>query len=368
MPQIPRNSARRKSALPTHFKQRRRKLSAILSLGLFGPSPRDIYHFCLQLRSLLSAGFPMINALTILEEHSRNHRLKQACRAMARDCAKGMSLEEAVSRQRIFSPFFAKSIVVGEKSGSLPSVLDILARHHLWAVELRRVVLSVIWYPIVVLLLGLLIFAATSIIINSIDQKAFKVSSAIFVLGRYFSGVLYVLLFAFVLAQLLREPKIKTVIDRIILKIPIWGSMMHNYAVATFFRMFAITLDSGMNLNMAYRTAAESTNNKAIEKALLTREYFLSAGEKIHDTLALTGVIKREALGMIQAGEYSASTSELMNRQADWYEQEIRTTAPALFRMSAPIFLIFIGIGFFVNPSFIYYTLFILFLFFFLMR
>lgn len=368
MPQIPRNSARHKPALPTHFKQRRRKLSTLLSVGLLGPSQRDIYHFCLQLRSLLSAGFPMINALTVLEENSRNYRLKQACRAMAQDCAKGMSFEEAVSRQRIFSPFFAKSIVVGEKSGSLPSVLDILARHHLWAVELRRVVVSVIWYPIVVLLLGLLIFTVTTIIIMSIYRKAFELSSAILILGGYIKGVLYVVLFAFVLAQLLREPKIKPVIDRIILKIPLLGPLMHNYAVATFFRMFAIGLDSGMNLNMVYRTAAESTNNKAIEKALLTREYYLSAGETIHDTLALTGVIKRQALGMIRAGEYSASTSELMNRQAEWYEQEIRTTVPALFRVLFPVFLILIAISFFIFPSFIYYTLFILIFLFFLIR
>ncbi len=310
----------------------------------------------------------MINALTILEENSRNYRLKQACRAMARDCAKGMSLEQAVSGQRVFSPFFAKSIVVGEKSGSLLSVLDILARHHLWAVELRRVVLSVIWYPIVVLLLGSFIFFATGIIIKSVNENAFDVSFVIFKLAVYIVALIYILIFAFVLAQLLREPKIKTVIDRIILKIPIWGSMMHNYAVATFFRMFAITLDSGMNLNMAYRTAAESTNNKAIEKALLEHEYFLSAGEKIHDTLALTGVIKREALGMIRAGEYSASTSELMNRQADWYEQEIRTTVPALFRMIFPVFLVFIAISFFVHLPFMGYTFFILLLLFFLVR
>jgi type IV pilus assembly protein PilC len=368
MPHTARNSPHRTHVGLSPRKRQRWKLAAIFSLGLFGPSQRDIYYFCLQLRSLLSAGFPIINALAVLEENSRNWRLKQACRAMARACAKGASFEQAVAKQSIFSPFFAKSIVVGEKSGSLISVLDILARHHLWAVELRRAVFSVIWYPTVVLFLGLFICAVRDIIIRSILNKAFEMYSAAFVFGLYFKGVLFILLFTFVLAQLLREPKTKVLVDRVVLKIPLWGHLMHNYAVAQFFRMFAITLDSGMNLTTAYRTAAESSNNKAIEKALLKREYFLSAGETIHDTLALTGVIKPEALGMIRAGEYSGSASELMNRQANWYEQDIRTTIPALVRMAFPFYLILVAIGFFLNPAFIYGTLFILLLLFFIVR
>ncbi len=334
------------------------RVRRILLTPLWRPGIKDLYFFCIGLRSCVSSGIPIISAFDIMSRSVRHRWLQKASFGISRDVARGIPIETALrSERKVFSPFFIKVFMGGLKSGSLPHALDILIEHYGWMRELRSVIMSAIWYPVTLLFAGTLIMTGQVLIIHFM-HKAFRWREALLIIYFYFRLPLMGLIAAFVLSRVAKKRRVRPVTDAFIVRIPVLGKFHKRYALAIFFRVFAASMEAGREIIGGFRAALEAMDNYYLAHRMQRAEKYLRAGESITEALYLTGVFDTEALSMIHAGEVSGSVPELLRKLAEYYCTAIKNLLPGCIKATYPLLLIVVAIAFFINPYFLCYGVF----------
>ncbi|MDT8287497.1 MAG: type II secretion system F family protein, partial [Elusimicrobiales bacterium] len=319
---------------------------------------KDIVMFSRQLSTLVSAGVPIVQGLSILEQQADNPAFGAVLTALRTDIESGLSIAEGMRKHpKAFSDLYVAMIKAGEVGGILDTILERLSSYLESSEALKAKVKSALMYPAVVLSAAALItiflivfvipifkdifggFGAelpflTQLIIDISDLLRKYILVLIALGGAAFWG----------LKKWAATPKGHRTIDDISLKLPIFGILLKKVAVAKFTRTLGTLIKSGVPILQGLETVAQTAGNKVIEEAINQSRDSIKEGGRISDPLRKAGIFPPMVIQMISVGEETGALDNMLTKIADFYDAEVDTAVKGLTSMIEPLIMIVLGV------------------------
>src|SRR3989344_2726152 len=287
--------------------------------SLFAPpiTSKDLVLFSRQLSTLVGAGVPLVQGLTILGDQIENPTLKKVVVGLRTDIEAGMGIADTMKKfPSTFDNLYVSMIRAGELGGILDTILDRLSGYLEDAEELKAKVKSAMMYPIVVLsiAIGITWFLLVFIIpkfeemFSSFGQELPLPTKLLMGISRFLIHYWYMyvpipFIMIFVFKTLLKKRNFAKKYDQILLKVPIFGMILKKVSVAKFTRTFSTLIKAGVPILQALDTVAQTAGNIIIEEAVLTAKLAIREGERIAKPLAASKVFPTMVVSMIAIGE-----------------------------------------------------------------
>jgi type IV pilus assembly protein PilC len=363
---------RKQKLVPIEVNETSRALGEIFaSINPFKPKvkSKELVLFSRQLSTLVSAGVPLVQGLSILEEQVESKLFKSIVHQIREDIEAGQSITDALRKHpQAFEELYVSMIKAGEVGGILDVILERLSAYLEAAETLRGKVKGAMMYPLVVsciagsvtlfLIIGVIptfksIFEGFGAELPFVTQFLINLSDF---LRKYFLVVLAApFVIGYALKQYAKTDAGKRNIDALLLKVPVFGLLLRKVAVAKFTRTLATLIKSGVPILQALETVAKTAGNKVIEIAVMTSRDSVKEGERIATPLRKSGVFPPMVIQMIAIGEETGNLDAMLSKIADFYDQEVDTSVKGLTSMIEPIIIVVMGlvIGFIVIAMFL---------------
>lgn len=331
--------------------------------GLSFARPRTIKRhefliFNQELATLLKAGMPLVQSLDILRQRLTNPVFKAVLDDVHEKVRGGAALSDAFgAHAELFSGVYTASLVAGERSGSLDTVLRRFVAYSKVIDTVRRKTLSALLYPaiLVVLSLGLVavivvrVVPAFSGFYSSFDQELPAVTQVIIAVSNFVVGNLWVLLAglgaaAAAFVAWVRQPGQRVRFDRWLLRVPKLGPIAHKFATSQIARTLAALIGGGIPLVNALDTAATSTANRYLGAELRAVAGRVREGRGFAATLLDRQVLPDVAIKMIEVGESTGALHEMLTSLADFYDEDVETEVGRFVTLIEPLLLVFMGV------------------------
>jgi type IV pilus assembly protein PilC len=310
-----------------------------------------------QFVTLIRAGLPILKALDLLAERLTDPKLTPYINAVREDVRRGTLLSEAFRQQGIFPKIYVTSVMAGEKSGSLVEVLERFIVYQKLAIGVRKKVLVSLMYPsvLIVLVILLMVFLVTYVV-PSFATLYTSMSAQLPTITLYLIAVgttarSYVLVYAaglFALWGLFfwwsRKESARERIDRIKIKVPLFGDIWIKYQVAQFARVLSTLLTGGIPLMQGLDTAADSLGTPLLRKTLEGAGKMVREGQTLSSSLKATRVFPPLAVDMVEVGESTGALPAMLTSVAEFYEDDVNTKMTAVLSLIEPAIMIFMGI------------------------
>ncbi len=317
----------------------------------------DFLMFNQQFNTLIKAGLPILKALDLLAERAASARLRPVLQDVRQRVREGALLSEALSEQEVFPRVYTTSVLAGEKSGSLPNVLDYYIAYQRVTTGVRKRLLAALVYPAVLVTVATLIltyivtyvipkfsqlYSELNISLPAITQFVVAVALG---LRAYVLGAVALLLLGGVAAFLwARTERGGQALDRLKLRLPVLGDTWIKFQVAQFARTLSTLQAGGTPLVNALVTSAEAMSSRLVSGAVSQAAQRVREGESLHAALTATGMVPALALEMIEVGEASGALAQMLTSVAEFYEEEVNLRLAALLAFIEPMILVFMGI------------------------
>jgi type IV pilus assembly protein PilC len=356
---------RKRNIVPTIVKQKEKKSSlASMSFG-GGVKDKDIVIFTRQFATMIDAGLPLVQALEILSTQVENKFLAKTLETIKNDVEAGSTYAEALKKHpKAFSDLYANMVAAGESGGILDTILNRLAAYIEKAMKLKKKVKGAMVYPMVVTSIAVICIAIIMIFVVPTFAKMFttmggtlplptlfvmKMSGFLAGLGGLLSG-LSIVAFIVALKQIRKTEKGQAVTDKIMLKLPIFGILLKKVAVAKFTRTLGTLISSGVPILDGLEITAKTAGNKVIEYAVMDIRQAVSEGKTLAEPLMKAKVFPPMVTHMISVGEATGALDSMMNKIADFYDDEVDSAVNNLTAMMEPMLMVFLGgsVGFIV--------------------
>ena len=327
-------------------------------------SLKDVALFTRQLYAMVHAGIPIVNALKILKEQVPNKRLKAIAEDMATFIEEGGRFSTALAKYRnVFGDLYISMIRAAEEAGTLEETLKRLAEHLEKIEKLRGKVKSAMFYPVfvtivaTVIIVGILVFVIPTFqkLYESLGGKLPALTQLVINISNWLRDyigwfVLGLVVLAVVLVQLRKIRKARYVMDAILLKTPVFGDLILKSSIANFSRTLASMLASGLNVLDALEIAGDTANNEVIKEAILEVRKQVERGVSIGTALARYRIFPPMLVNMVSIGEEAGTVDHMLEKVAEFYEEEVDRTVDALTSLIEPLMIVFIGgaIGFII--------------------
>jgi type IV pilus assembly protein PilC len=319
---------------------------------------KDIAVMSRQLSTMIGAGLSLLRALTILTDQTENKRLASVLDEVRTDVERGSSLSEAVAKHdRVFPPMMIHLIRAGELGGFLDKSLESVAGTFEADVKLRATIKSALTYPVIVLCMAVIATIAMLVFIVPVFQNMFAslggtLPLPTLILINVSHNMIWILplLIVAAIAGLFwwrrngHKDTVRAVVDPLRLKIPVFGMLMRKVAVARFTRNFATMTGAGVPILQSLDIVGQTSGNYVIEQALKRVQDSVRAGRSIAEPLVREPVFPSMVTQMIAVGEDSGSMETMLNKIADFYDDEVQATTEALTSLIEPIMIAVIGI------------------------
>lgn len=319
--------------------------------------PKDLVIFTRQFSTMISAGVPIMRALSTLKEQSDSVPLKLALDKVSADVQGGLQLSEALAKHpKIFSEIYVNMVAAGEAGGILDLVLQRLAmqvekdskiKSKLKGAMTYPAVVSVVAVVAVIFLMVGVIPKLTSILIENGGElpPMTKVTIGIseFLLHQWpiLLGIIIAAIIAF--RQYIKRPVGKYTIDKLVLKIPIFGPIVMKVNVARFARTFSSLLGAGVSVIEALETTAGALSNSVIKQALLDATKSIKNGQSIASSLDESHLLPQIIIQMAAVGEETGQIDTVLNKVAEFYEDEVDTVIDSMASIIEPILIVGLG-------------------------
>jgi len=321
-------------------------------------NPRELSIFTRQFSVMIDAGLPLVQCIDILADQQANKAFTEILRGVRKSVEGGTTLANALrDYPKVFDDLYTNMVEAGETGGILDGVLERLSTHIEKAVKLRRAVKSALIYPTAVVLIagGVItlllwkvvpIFATlfaglevalplpTRIVIGLSNAVASFALPAVIILGAGGYG----------LKLFYGTPQGRLLIDRFILKLPLVGSLMRKISVGMFTRTLGTLISSGVPMLEAMEITARTSGNAVVEKAVMQVRRAIEAGRTIVDPLRETGVFPNLVVQMIGVGEQTGNLDAMLQKIADFYEDEVDVAVGDLLTAMEPMIILFLGV------------------------
>jgi len=328
--------------------------------GFFKPkvTPGDIVIFSRQLSTLVSAGVPIVQGLSILEAQAENPAFKTVVASLRSDIEAGLSIADAMRKHpQAFSELYVSMIKAGEVGGILDTILERLSGFLESAEALKAKVKSAMMYPMIVGGAAILITAFLMVFIIPIFKDIFssfgsdlpgptKVvvgisdfmrNNFLYIIGAvgaaFWGGKRYA-----------RTEQGTRKLDAIALELPVFGILLKKVAIAKFTRTLGTLVRSGVPILQGLDTVAKTSGNKIIEEVIFKSRDSIKEGGRISDPLKKANVFPPMVIQMISVGEETGGLDAMLIKIADFYDQEVDTAVKGLTSMIEPLIMVFMGI------------------------
>jgi type IV pilus assembly protein PilC len=319
---------------------------------------RDLSIFARQFATLTSSGMTLLRSLAVLEEQTEKPKLRKAIGDVRSDVEGGVSLSSAVAKQdRIFPRLMVAMIRAGEAGGFLDNALERIASTFEKDAALRGKIKSALTYPVIVLLFSGLLIAGVMIFIVPIFEKMFKqlggelpLPTQVIVTASHsllWSGPLVVVLIIGVttfMRWLLRTNRTaRRRVDRVKLRMPVFGKLFTKIAISRFSRNLGTLLGVGVPVLQALDVVGETTGNAVIAEAMADLQLAVRDGNPMSARLGKHKVFPQMVVQMIEVGEESGQISQMLDKIADFYDREVDMAAESLTASIEPIMVLVMG-------------------------
>ncbi len=321
--------------------------------------PRDMVVFSRQFATMIQSGVPILQSLQILSEQTENPKLKRKLYEIKNDVESGSSLYDALSKHRdVFDDLYINMVNAGETGGVLDVVLERLAGYIEKAASLKSKVKGAMIYPAVVVTVAVVVITIILLFVIPTFEKMFADFGAalplptqiVISLSRWvkanifylFGGIVgFIMGFRFLYKK---SERVKRVVDRWVLFLPVFGPLLRKVAVARFSRTFSTMISSGVPILYALDIVAKTAGNKTIELGVLEAKKSISEGQSLSQPLEDTGVFPPMVIHMISIGESTGALDSMLQKIADFYDDEVDVAVSALTSLIEPLMIVFLGI------------------------
>jgi type IV pilus assembly protein PilC len=318
----------------------------------------DLVVFTRQLATMVDAGLAMVQSLQALAEQSTNKVMKDVVRDVCARVEGGDSFSTALQRHpKAFSKLYVRMVDAGEKGGLLAEILARLATYMENTARLRKKVKSAVMYPTMVTLvaIGITIFLLTNVvpvfgeIFAGFGAKLpgptqFLIELSNVVKGYYLYAIPAIGLTVYGLFAFVHTPKGRELWDRTRIKLPLFGPIAHKICLARFTRTFASLVRSGVPILEVMNITANTCGNVVMEKAIKKASNDIEKGEGISTSLGKDPVFPTMIIRMLTAGEQTGKIDAMLERVADFLDEEIETTLSGLTSLIEPLLIVFLGV------------------------
>nr|WP_298151518.1 type II secretion system F family protein [uncultured Pseudoxanthomonas sp.] len=321
-------------------------------------TPKEIAFFSRQLATMMKSGVPIVTSLEIIEGGQKNVRMKKLIEQIRYDIESGSSLSEAISKFPVqFDELYRNLVRAGESAGVLETVLDTIASYKENIETLKGKIKKALFYPAVVIVVALLVSAILLIFVVPQFENVFKqfgadlpaftkiiVGASRFMVSNWYIvfGAVFAAIFAFMFFKK-RSLAFQHFLDRVTLKLPVIGQIMHNSAIARFARTLAVTFKAGVPLVEALDTVAGATGNTVYEKAVHRVRDDVAVGYPLNMSMKQVNLFPHMVIQMTAIGEEAGALDAMLFKVAEYYEQEVNNAVDALSSLIEPFIMIFIG-------------------------
>ncbi|MDG6102237.1 type II secretion system F family protein [Dactylosporangium aurantiacum] len=321
-------------------------------------SLKDLSVFSRQFATMAQSGMSLLRSLAVLEEQAQKESLKKAIGEVRLDIEGGMSLSGALGKHpKVFPALMVAMIRAGETGGFLDSALDRIATNFEKDAQLRGKIKSALTYPVIVLIFTAVMISAVLIFIVPIFEKMFKqlggelplptqiivnASHTLFWLGPLVIAVLVVS--TVTLRKLMAaNPAVRLRVDRIKLRLPVFGPLFTKIALSRFSRNLGTLLGVGVPVLQALDVVGATTGNAVISNAMADLQTAVREGRPMSSQLGAHKVFPSMVVQMVEVGEESGQISQMLEKIADFYDREVDSAADALTASIEPIMVLVMG-------------------------
>lgn len=318
---------------------------------------KDVISFCRQESIMLKSGMDLNRSLDSLCKQTSSKKLRKNLLNISESVKKGTELSKSMENQGSAFPYLLKRTVqAGEMSGQMAEIIEKMAVHYEKDMKLRRKIRGAMMYPII---LAFIVVAAVAILLTQVMPNFVKMFEGadreLPALTRFVMSLsnllvhnwiwILLVLFAviFSIRVALKQKEIRISWDRIKLKLPLIGPNVGKIATARFTRTLSTMLYSGIPMIQALRAAGETTGNKFVESKIEETVEGIEKGMGMTAQLAATNIFPPMMLSMIGIGEESGRLDEMLEKTAEYYDEEMEAALEALVTMLEPLLIVIMG-------------------------
>jgi type IV pilus assembly protein PilC len=344
-------SLRRQGILITKVKKRR-------TTGGKAIKQKDIAIFTRQLSTMMRAGVPLLQAFDIVARGSTNPKMTKLITDVRNDVETGTSLSSAFRKHPLyFDALYCNLVEAGEAGGILDTLLDRLAIYQEKTMAIRNKIKSALIYPVAVMVVAFVVLAVIMLFVIPVFKEVFTSFGAdlpgptLFVIGMseiftkywwaifgFLGGGIY-----FFFESWKRSEKMQRTMDRLLLKVPVFGDLVYKSATARWTRTLSTMFAAGVPLVEALDSVGGASGNAVFKDATEQIQKDVSTGASLTASMQTTGIFPNMVLQMCAIGEESGSLDAMLGKAAEFYEDEVDEAVKGLSSLMEPFIIVILG-------------------------
>ncbi|MGD0916437.1 MAG: type II secretion system F family protein [Thermodesulfobacteriota bacterium] len=349
---------RQQSVVPTKILLKGKEISIKLPFLKKKVNRRAIAIFTRQLSTMIDAGLPLVQSLEILSSQQDSPVFKKVLREIKEDVEGGSTFAGALKKHpATFDDLYTNLVVAGEEGGILDNILTRLANYIEKAEALKKKVKSALVYPsaimgVAVIVVGILMFFVIPVfetMFKSAGQTLPLPTLIVVALSRLAKKYIIifipgVILLSYLFRKYYKTESGKTLIDRLLLKLPVFGVLLRKVAVARFSRTLGTLVSSGVPILDGLTIVSRTAGNRTVETAILNARSSIREGETISEPLGRSGIFPPMVIQMIAVGESTGALDAMLSKIADFYDEEVDVAVGNLTSLLEPLLMVFLGV------------------------
>ena len=318
----------------------------------------EILLFTRQLSTMITSGLPLVQSLDILGNQIEDLNFRGMVKDIKERIEGGSRFADALREYpQCFDELYINLVVAGEEGGLLDNVLQRLAIYIEKSEKLKKKVKSAMIYPVAIILVALIVVVVLLLFVIPVFEKMFKEMGAelpmptqvVIKMSQYMQTYWYIIIgsivgLVFALKYYYKTEGGHRTMDRLMLKLPLFGLLTIKASVARVTRTLATLLMSGVAILESMLIVAKVAQNKIVEEALLVARSRVSEGRTMAEPLEQAGIFPPMVVQMVQVGESTGALDSMLNKIADFYEEDVDNMVTNLTAMMEPMIMVFLGV------------------------
>jgi len=348
---------RQQNIIPTKVASKGKEIRISLPFGK-KVKQRSIAVFTRQLATMIDAGLPLVQSLEILSQQQESKVFKNIIREIREDVEGGSTFAGALKKHpATFNELYTNLVVAGEEGGILDNILTRLANYIEKSEALKKKVKSALIYPATIVGVAIIVVIVLMIFVIPVFETMFKSAGQslplptliVLTMSKLIKKYVIIFIPALVLLFYLGRKYYQTqngraVIDRLLLKLPVFGPLFRKIAVARFSRTLGTLVSSGVPILDGLTIVSRTSGNRTIETAILNARASIREGETIAEPLNRSKIFPPMVIQMISVGESTGALDSMLSKIADFYEEEVDIAVSNLTSLLEPFLMIFLGV------------------------
>jgi type IV pilus assembly protein PilC len=347
---------RKQNITPVNVSAKPRELK--LSFGQPKVTDKDVVILTRQLATMIDAGLPLVQCLEILGSQTENKTLAKVIVQVRSDVESGATFADALKKHpKVFDNLYVNMVAAGEAGGILDTILQRLAAYMEKFAKIKRQIKSAMIYPAVILFVAVAVVALLLVVVVPMLAAMFKEAGQALPLPtrivmtvsdflKSWSGLIFFLSIVGGIVGIKQWRKTENGLratDRIAMQIPVVGSLITRVSVAKFTRTLGTLMTSGVPIMEGLIIVAKTAGNKIVEEAIMQTRQSVSEGKTLAEPLSKAKVFPAMVTQMISVGEATGALDNMLNKIADFYDEEVDAAVAALTSMLEPLLMVFLG-------------------------